>query len=111
VSRTKEDCNPNVLVLEKTDTLAPVTAVVTGLARLFNDVTLECQELPGGVLIMDLIYTIPAGLNECYPLCHKDFVASNGVSMAVEEGALVMPYPAKPYSSRYSVIYVGKEQS
>jgi hypothetical protein len=111
VSRVKEDCNANVLVLEKVNTLAPVTARVTGLARLFNDNTLECAKLPGGVLIMNLIYTIPAGLNECYPLCHQDFVVDNtGVSMAVEEDALVMPYPAEPFSSRYSLIYVGNDQ-
>jgi hypothetical protein len=110
VSRTKTSCDPFVLVVDKTDKTAPFTATVTGLAQLFEDDSLQCTQLAGGVFIMNLLRTIPAGLNECYPICNKDFVGT-GASMATEDGALAVPFSADPYTSTYTLMYSGPQQS
>jgi hypothetical protein len=75
------------VVLTKTSTLAPYTAQVTGTARLFEDDSMTCTRLAGGVFIMNLLNTIPAGENECFPMCTKNFIRSlwdDDVSVATE---------------------------
>jgi hypothetical protein len=109
VSHIKEGCAGRYLVLDKPEKTQPAQVKVTGRARLFEDDSLVCNRIAGGVLIMNLLSTIPVGLNECYPLCEKDFEGEY-FSVAVEETSLSVPDIADPFHSPYTVIYSGPQQ-